>query len=272
MVVSKCKRFMWMQVNNIRGQIHLQPPGNALSCGRIYQRTGKMEFGDKLIGGKLIRRYKRFLADVRLGDGTEVTAHCTNSGSMKGCLEEGADVMLSPVDDPKRKTRYTWEMIRIGGNWVGINTSHPNALAFEWISDGLIPGLEGLTGLRREVKWGDSRFDLHAADGDRECFVEVKNVTLREGDRALFPDAVTERGRKHLLTLARLKKSGLRAVMLYVVQRMDVSLFAPARDIDPAYASALEEVVRQGVEIIAVQAKVSPEHITFHRTLPVELQ
>jgi len=229
-----------------------------------------MEFRQQLIKGTLIRRYKRFLADVRLDDGTEVTAHCTNSGSMKSCLEEGADVMLSPVDDPKRKTRYTWEMIRIGGQWVGINTSHPNALAFEWISHGFIPGLEGLTGLRREVRWGDSRFDIHAMDGDTDCFIEVKNVTLREGDLALFPDAVTERGRKHLQTLARLKGRGMRAAMLYVVQRTDVSRFAAAREIDPAYAGALDQAIRRGVEVFVAQAKVSPENITFHRTLPVE--
>ena len=138
-----------------------------------------MDFKTELIHGRLVKRYKRFLADVILDDGTEVTAHCTNSGSMKSCLEEGAEVWLSPVDDPKRKTRFTWEMIRIGGQWVGINTSHPNALVFEWISRGVIPGLEGMTGLRREVRWEDSRFDLYGeepgADGrGRACYMEVK--------------------------------------------------------------------------------------------------
>ena len=220
---------------------------------------------------RLIKRYKRFLADVVLDDGSEVTAHCTNSGSMKSCLEEGAEVWLSPVDDPKRKTRFTWEMIRIGGDWVGINTSHPNTLALEWISQGMIAGLQGLSGLKREVKWEDSRFDLYAEGPGKACFIEVKNVTLKEGNRALFPDAVTERGRKHLNTLVRVKQSGLRAVMVYVVQRMDVSIFSPAREIDPAYGEALEKAVRRGVEIFVVQARVSPERITYHRTLPVEL-
>ena len=162
-------------------------------------------------------------------------------------------------------------MILIGGDWVGINTSNPNALAYEWVSDGKVPGLEGLTNLKREVKWEDSRFDLYGEDASGPCFIEVKNVTLKVGTRALFPDAVTERGRKHLHTLIRVKRAGMRAVMLYVVQRQDVHLFSPARDIDPQYGLALDEAVRQGVELIVVQARVTPKRITFHKTLPVEL-
>ena len=230
-----------------------------------------MKFKKDLIHGRLIRRYKRFLADVLLDDGAQVTAHCTNSGSMKSCLEEGAEVWLSPVDDPNRKTQFTWEMISIGGGWVGINTSNPNALAFEWISNGIIPGLDGFTELKREVKWEDSRFDLYGEAPDRSCFIEVKNVTLKEGERALFPDAVTERGRKHLHTLIRVKQSGMRAVMLYVVQRMDVEIFSAAREIDPAYAETLDEAVCKGVEVMVAQAKVSPEGITFYRMLPLDL-
>jgi sugar fermentation stimulation protein A len=232
--------------------------------------NGIMKFKKELIHGRLIRRYKRFLADILLDDGSEVTAHCTNSGTMKSCLEEGAEVWLSPVDDPKRKTQFTWEMIHIGGDWVGINTSNPNTLAFEWVSKGVIPGLEGLTGLRREVKWEDSRFDLYGETADQPCFIEVKNVTLKEGEKALFPDAVTERGRKHLNTLIRVKRSGMRAVMLYVVQRMDVKFFSAAREIDPVYAETLDEAVRKGVEVMVAQAKVSPDHIEFHQMLPVE--
>jgi len=230
-----------------------------------------MEFKKKLIHGHLIRRYKRFLADVTLDDGREITAHCTNSGTMKSCLEDGAEVWLTPVDDPKRRTKFTWEMIRINGDWVGINTSNPNTLAFEWVSQGKIPDLVGLTALKREVKWEDSRFDLYGEGPEGGCFIEVKNVTLKEGDRALFPDAVTERGRKHLNTLIRVKQSGLRAVMLYVVQRLDVHIFSPARDIDPAYGEALDKAVRHGVEILVVQARVTPEGIHFHKELPVEL-
>jgi len=238
-----------------------------------------MKFIFPLIHGRLVKRYKRFLADMILDDGREVVVHCTNSGSMKSCLEEDAEVWLSPASDPKRKTQFTWEMIKINGDWVGINTSNPNALAFEWVDSGLIPGLEGLTRLRREVKWEDSRFDLYgemdeskaSAGSERGCFIEVKNVSLKEGERALFPDAVTERGRKHLKTLIRVKKAGMRAVMLYVVQRMDVRIFSIARDIDPAYGKALDEAIRNGVEVIVIQARVSPDSIEFHRTLPVEL-
>jgi len=236
-----------------------------------------MEFKSELVHGRLIKRYKRFLADVRLDDGSEVTVHCTNSGTMKSCLEEDAEVCLSPASDPNRKTRFTWEMILIGGDWVGINTSNPNALAFEWISDGLVPGLEGMRGLKREVKWEDSRFDLYgemAREGSlagpvQGCFIEVKNVTLKEGDRAMFPDAVTERGRKHLNTLIRVKESGMRAVMLYVVQRLDVSIFSPAREIDPAYGQALDKAIRKGVEVVVVQARVNPQSIEYHKTLPM---
>ena len=240
-----------------------------------------MKFTPTLIHGRLVRRYKRFLADMILDDGTLVTAHCTNSGTMKSCLEEDAEVWLTPVDDPRRKTRFTWEMIRINGDWVGINTFNPNALAKEWVDRGIVPGLEGICNLRREVKWEDSRFDLYgemagdgsgaesAAESRRGCFIEVKNVSMKEGDRALFPDAVTERGRKHLNTLIRVKKAGMRAVMLYVVQRMDVRIFSPARDIDPAYGQALDKAIRNGVEIIVVQARVTPESIEYHRTLPV---
>lgn len=238
-----------------------------------------MKFRKELIHGRLEKRYKRFLADMILDDGSRVVAHCTNSGSMLSCLVEGAEVWLSPADDPKRKTQYTWEMIKIDGNWVGVNTSNPNALAMEWVSKGMVPGLEGMTELRREVKWEDSRFDLYgemegagAVSGPAgKCFIEVKNVTLKDGEHALFPDAVTQRGRKHLNTLIRVKKAGMRAVMLYVVQRMDVRIFSPARLIDPEYGKALDEAIRQGVEIIVAQARVTPEGIHYHRILPVEL-
>jgi sugar fermentation stimulation protein A len=238
-----------------------------------------MKFKNPLTHGYLIKRYRRFLAEVLLDNGEVVTAHCTNSGSMKSCLEDGAEVWLSPASDPKRRTRFTWEMIRIGGIWVGINTSNPNALAFEWLGSGLVPGLEGIAHLRREVKWEDSRFDLYCEFAGSEggsgsvsgCFIEVKNVTLREENHALFPDAVTERGRKHLETLIRVKKSGMRAVMLYMVQRLDVKIFSPARAIDPEYGNTLDKAVRHGVEVIAVQARVGPESIDYHGILPIEL-
>lgn len=230
-----------------------------------------MKFQEKLIHGTLIKRYKRFLADVKLDDGTEVVAHCTNSGSMKSCLENGAEVYLSPVNDPKRKTKFTWEMIKINGDWVGINTGNPNKLAFKAVSAGLIPGLEGYTTVKREVKFNDSRFDVFAENEQEKCFIEVKNVTLKEGKYALFPDAVTTRGQKHLKTLIDVKKQGMRAVMLYIVQRSDVEIFSPARKIDSDYSSMLKKAVGAGVEVIPMQASVTPEKIGLVKKLPFNI-
>lgn len=230
-----------------------------------------MNFPTPLIPGKLIRRYKRFLADVELGTGETVVAHCTNSGSMKSCIEADADVYLSPANDPKRKTKYTWEMIRIGDGWVGVNTFIPNLLAFDAIKNQQIVGLKGYTEVKREVKYGNSRIDIFAQNDDEKCFIEVKNVTLKDGHFARFPDAVTTRGKKHLETLMEIKAAGMRAVMLYVVQRMDVDMFAPAWDIDPDYAETLVGAFASGVEIFPVMAEVSPEKIDILKIMPFDL-
>lgn len=228
-----------------------------------------MIFSSPLVHGKLIKRYKRFLADIKLDNGEIVVAHCTNSGTMKSCLEESADVYLTHIDDPKRKTKFTWEMIRIDQKWVGINTGWPNALAFEAIKNQEIEKLKGYTFVKREVKFSDSRFDVYCENDNEKCFVEVKNVTLKEGDFALFPDAVTTRGLKHLKTLIEVKKQGYRAVMLYIIQRSDVTKFGPAKEIDPDYAVALKEAASNGVELIAIKAKVNPLEIIFEKELPV---
>ena len=230
-----------------------------------------MIFKEKLVHGTLIKRYKRFLADVRLDDGSEIVAHCTNSGSMKSCIEVGAEVYLTPVNDPKRKTKFTWEMIKMNGDWIGINTGNPNKLAFEAISAGTISELVGYTTVKREVKFGDSRFDVFAENETEKCFVEVKNVTMKEGKYALFPDAITTRGQKHLKTLMEVKASGIRAVMLYIVQRSDVEIFAPAKEIDPDYAKALKLAFNSGVEVIVMQVKVTPEKIELVRKIPAEI-
>ncbi|WP_297092316.1 DNA/RNA nuclease SfsA [uncultured Draconibacterium sp.] len=230
-----------------------------------------MKFEKALVHGRLIKRYKRFLADVELDSGEIVVAHCTNSGSMKSCLENGAEVYLTPNDDPKRKTRFTWEMIKINGDWVGINTGIPNKLAFEAVENKLIPELSSYTYVKREVKFGDSRFDVYAQNASEKCFIEVKNVTMKEGDFALFPDAVTTRGQKHLKTLMTVKQQGLRAVMLYVVQRSDVSKFGPATEIDPNYATLLKIAREAGVEILPYQATVTPYEITLTKKLPFVL-
>ena len=230
-----------------------------------------MVFKEKLIHGRLIKRYKRFLADVKLDNGELVTAHCTNSGSMKSCLENDAEVYLSPDDDPKRKTKFTWEMIKINDDWVGINTGNPNKLAFKAVQNEEIEKLRGYTEVKREVKYSDSRFDIMAKNEKETCFIEVKNVTYKEGDYALFPDAVTTRGKKHLDTLIQVKKEGMRAVMLYVIQRTDVNIFAPAKQIDPEYAKTLKNAFERGVEIIPIQVKVSPEKIEILQELPFKI-
>lgn len=230
-----------------------------------------MKFDQKLVSGKLIKRYKRFLTDVELEDGSIVVAHCTNSGTMKSCLEEGAPVLLSPAKDPKRKTRFTWEIIYINGGWIGINTIIPNQLVYEAVKNNEIVGLENYTNVRREVKFEDSRLDVFAENENEKCFIEVKNVTMKVGDAALFPDAVTTRGLKHLETLIRIKKQGMRAVMVYVIQRMDVDNFGVAKHIDPKYAEALQRAIDQGVEIFPIQAEVSPLGIELKSKLPVNI-
>jgi len=229
-----------------------------------------MQFNN-LIHGRLIKRYKRFLADVKLDDGAVVTAHCTNSGTMKTCLEEDAEVYLSPANDPKRKTKFTWEMIKIDGNWIGVNTGVPNKLAFDALVNNTIFSLRGYTHVRREVKFGNSRLDLYAENDTEKCFIEVKNVTMKVGTYARFPDARTERGLKHLNELMEIRRQGMRAVMLYIIQRVDVEIFGPAWDIDPAYAKTLLEAFESGVEIIPLMTHVSPEKIELGRMLPFDL-
>ena len=162
-------------------------------------------------------------------------------------------------------------MIKINGDWVGINTGNPNKLAYEAVLNETIPELAAYTNVKREVKFGDSRFDVFAENENEKCFIEVKNVSLREGKYAKFPDAVTTRGQKHLRTLMQVKQKGIRAVMLYIIQRSDVDIFAPAKDIDPGYAKALKEAVEAGVEVIPMQAKVTPKNIELVRKLPFEI-
>ena len=225
-----------------------------------------------LHAGTLIRRYKRFLADVELENGEIITAHCPNSGSMKGCAIAGSSVLLSISDNPKRKFRFTWEMVKLNGLWVGINTFLPNRLARDAIERGTVKELAGYDSIRPEVPYGkNSRIDLLLSGTKGLCYVEVKNVTLVEDDAALFPDAVTVRGQKHLNELVCVVRDGYRGVIFFVVQRTDAHFVAPADDIDPEYGRLLRLAVENGVEAVAYQAQVSPQEIYLAKSLPVRL-
>jgi len=231
-----------------------------------------LKLSQPLIRGKLILRYKRFLADVELEDGIIVTAHTPNSGSMKGCQEPGSPVLLSRSANPKRKLKYTWELIRVNEQWVGINTGHPNKLVREGIENGTVSELQGYDLIRPEVRYGqNSRIDLLLEGDTGRCYVEVKNVTLVEDNGAYFPDAVTERGQKHLRELMGVVKAGDRAVIFFVVQRQDAKFVSPADRIDPVYGNLLREAVENGVEALAYQAVVSPKQIYLKDRLPVIL-
>lgn len=231
-----------------------------------------MRFEDVLVPATLVRRYKRFLADVELETGEIVTAHCANSGSMMGLAVPGSRVWLSPNRNPKAKLDWRWEMEECEGVLVGINTSHPNRIVEEAVRAGQIAELTGYESLRREVPYGkNSRIDLLLEGEKGTCFVEVKNVTLRRGNKAEFPDAVTARGAKHLDELAEQVALGHRAVMLYLIQREDCEAFSVAADIDPAYAAALERALAAGVEAYAYACAMSPEEICIKCPVPVVL-
>lgn len=229
-----------------------------------------MKLPRPLYAGTLIRRYQRFLADILLESGETVTAHCPNSGSMKGCAVPGYRVLLSRSANPRRKYCHTWELVEADGQWVGINTGLPNGLAAEAIREGKIPELAGYQDIRPEVRYGEnSRIDLLLSGPAGLCYVEVKNVTLVEGGRAIFPDSVTERGQKHLKELMREVRAGNRGVIFFVVQRGDAGAVAPADAIDPEYGRLLRLAAASGVEAMAWQARVEPEEIVLHRRLEV---
>lgn len=227
-----------------------------------------MRFTTPLIRGRLIKRYKRFLADVTLDSGETITATCPNTGSMLGLTEPGSTVWLSKSDSKTRKYAHTWEMTETdlgqGPALVGINTNHPNRLVSEAIEEQRIKTLAGYASLRREVKYGESsRIDILLEDEKKgRCYVEIKNVHLmRESGLAEFPDCVTTRGAKHLRELAAMVEQGHRAVMLYLVQRTDAARFQLARDLDPGYWEAFQAATAAGVEAIAYGCRLSPEEI-----------
>jgi sugar fermentation stimulation protein A len=227
-----------------------------------------------LIPGILIKRYKRFLADVQLVEtGKTVTAHCPNSGSMKGCAEPGSQVFLSENDNPKRKLKYTWELVRTSGTMIGINTQVPNKLVKQSIENNLIEELSGYDRIKAEIKTSEhTRLDLllEKKDGEK-CYVEIKNCTLVENHIAMFPDAVTTRGQKHLTELEGLVSQGHRGVIFYLIQRMDATSFQPADMIDKTYAEKLKRAARNGVEIITRDTIIDTEMIKIGKPIPVNV-
>jgi sugar fermentation stimulation protein A len=235
-----------------------------------------MKFPTPLIPATLVKRYKRFLADVVLPDGTTITAHVANPGSMIGLAAPGARVWLSKSDSKSRKLPHSWELIEVdfgaGSELVGVNTAHPNPLVGAALAAGSIAGLSGYSSIRREVKYGrNSRVDFLLEDPKRPpCYVEIKNVHLmRKPGLAEFPDAKTERGAKHLEELGDAVEAGCRAVMLYLIQIGSATRFALARDIDPKYGAAFDRARVRGVEAIAWRCALSRDLIALDCPVPI---
>ena len=237
-----------------------------------------MKFPSPLIRAKLIKRYKRFLADVELEDGTMMTVHCPNPGSMMGLKEPGSIVWISKASNPKRKLSHTLELINLparNDTLVGVNTNQANAIAEEAIASGLFPEFGTYEVLQREVKYGEnSRIDILLSTQHNgrthKTYVEVKSVTLQRRDGLHeFPDGVTERGRKHLRELSNITKNGDRAIMLYLIQRNDGDKFSFARDIDPLYNEAFDQATAQGVEAFAIRCKISSREIVAEKMIEI---
>lgn len=235
-----------------------------------------MRFPTPLLRGTLIRRYKRFLADVKLDDGRLITAVCPNTGSMMGLTAPGSTAWLSESDVPTRKYRFNWEMVEAdlgkGPALVGINTALPNKLVAEAIAGAWVKALAGYPSVRREVKYGkNSRIDLLLECAEKgKCYVEIKNVHLsRKHGLAEFPDSVTERGTKHLAEMSDMVREGHRAVMVYLIQRGEARKLKFARDVDPNYGAAYDAAVAAGVEAIALRCKLSTEEIVVDKPVPI---
>ena len=231
---------------------------------------------ENMQSGRLIKRYKRFLADIELENGRELTVHCPNTGSMKNCADPGSAVWIQDSGNLKRKYPFGWELVQVEGRfWACINTGRANALIREGIETGVISELQGYESLRQEVKYGDenSRIDLLLEDQNKPCcYVEIKNVTLLENNGiGAFPDAVTARGAKHLRELMLMVEQGHRAVLMFCVANTGIERVRPADHIDPEYGQLLREAVSAGVEVYAYGARITPDEVTISRPLPVSL-
>ncbi|MBS8227813.1 DNA/RNA nuclease SfsA [Vannielia litorea] len=231
-----------------------------------------MRFATPLVPARLTRRYKRFLADAVLEDGSEVVAHCPNPGAMTGLAEPGTRIWLEPNDDPRKKLKYGWRLVEHeNGHFTGIDTALPNRALAEALRAGAVPGLSGYETIRAEVPYGEkSRVDFLLTGKGPECYVEVKSVTLmRQPGLAEFPDTTTARGARHMAELAAMARDGHRAVVLFLVQRTDAAQVGVAADIDPAYAKAFAEARAAGVEAMALSCSITPEAITPGAPLPL---
>lgn len=248
-----------------------EPPSDGAHGYLAPDPDGGLHWGP-LVSGTLLKRYKRFLADVELADGAAVTAHTPNTGAMTGCSEPGRRVWLSRHDRPGRKYPYTWEMIEMPSALVGVDTGVPNRLVGAAARAGRIRRLPFPATARSEVKYGGSRLDLmlEPADGPK-VYVEIKNCTLAENGIAYFPDAVTARGTKHLLELADIAASGNRAAIFILAQRGDADRFSPADHIDPQWGATLRRVLNRGVELIVHRADLDMRKISLGRELPAVL-
>ncbi len=233
-----------------------------------------MRFESPLIEGRLLRRYKRFLADVELINGDRVVAHCANPGAMTTCAEVGSPVWLSRATNPKRKLKYTWELAQVGDDLLSVNTTVANHLVAEALATDSIAPLSGYDHLDREVRYRNSRLDFRLShSGRKPCWVEVKTVTLRDCEgQCAFPDSVTVRGRRHLDDLIALANDNYRAVLLFVCTRTRTNSIRPASEIDPKYAQTLIKAVSQGVEALALGCSISPQSITINRRLTINLE
>ncbi len=253
-----------------------------------------MQFDPPLVTGRFIKRYKRFFVDIELANGEVVVAHCPNTGSLTGCLVEGAEAAIAPATNPERKLRWTWNLVKVEGTWVGVHTGSAVPLVQEAIEGGTLPALSGFERCTPEVRYGQegrSRIDLLLSrggepeqqakpskrkarisyTGDERVYVEVKNTTLVRNSVAAFPDAVTTRGQKHLEELVHVVEQGHRAAMVYCVQREDCQRFAPADDVDPRYGELLRTAIDRGVEAYALRAAVSPTGIRLETPLEIDL-
>jgi sugar fermentation stimulation protein A len=231
-----------------------------------------MIFSEELVRGTLIKRYKRFLADITLKNGDIITAHCPNTGTMLSCSAPGSPVALSTSDNPKRKYPHTLEMVKSGDTWIGVNTARTNKLVAEAIEKGQIKEFMNIDRIQAEVKTSEhTRLDLQLFHGETSTFVEVKNCSLSENNRAMFPDAVTTRGTKHLEELTRLTLEGKPSCIFFLVQRMDADHFSPATHIDPKYSLTLKRAIDAGVIALVYQAEVNPEGINVIRPLRLEV-